>query len=261
MEKNVELKDAKPLFSLNNNVLAAIDKVLQALSMRQRIDQAISETQVTCAQAECDQAMQDQAEAEAALVLADTREEAAEAEKIAVAATKKVEKKQQLLDREKRLVEALYTKAKLADADIQVARDELTAVAGILAEDIRSQLADRLAGIVDDITGIFKQAYAAQSVLHSRSLGGLLSNIKIPNPMDPTGQYNLLDGDRLKVGNGYVSLASEWRNDAASNAVADAFAPLNQARAKGDAHSNFVHPIQRPQPYVIRGYSMTGIDK
>ncbi|WP_231738655.1 hypothetical protein [Herbaspirillum rubrisubalbicans] len=261
MEKTTELNGAKPLFSLSTETLAAISKLRQVLDMRQRIDKAISETQVATVQAEYDEAMRDQAEAEAGLVLIETREQAADAEKIVAAATRKVEKKLQALEREKRLLEALYVKAKQADDDIQAARGALTAEASILAENIRADFAGRLTVLVEDIVALLKQAYAAQSVLHSQSLARVLGEFKIPDPQDASGMYALLDGGTARVGNAHVPLAGAWRDDPESVAVAEALAPLSEARAKGDAHKSFVHPDQRPKPYVIKGYTTSGLTR
>lgn len=261
MEKIYELNGVKPLFSLSADALAAIAKLQQTLDMRQRIDRAISETQVTTAQAEYDEAMRDQAEAEAGLVLIETREQAADAEKIVAAATKKVEKKLQALDREKRLLEALYIKARQADDEIQAAKGALTAESSILAENFRADFAGRLTVLVEDIVALLKQAYAAQSVLHSQSLGRVLGEFKIPDPQDASGMYALLDGGTARVGNAHVPLAGAWRDDPDSAAIAEALAPLSEARARGDAHKSFAHPDQRPKPYVIKGYSTSGANK
>ena len=261
MEKISEMKGVKPLFSLSAEALAAIAKLQQTLGMRQRIDNAISETQVATAQAEYDEAMRDQAEAEAGLVLIETREQAADAEKIVAAATRKVEKKQQALGREKRLLEALYLKAKQADDEIQAARGALAAEASVLVENIRADFAVRLMVMVEDIVALLKQVYADQSVVPSQSLGRVLGEFKIPNPHDASGMYPLLDGGAVRVGNAHVPLASAWRDDPNSVAVAEVLAPLCEARAKGEAHKNFVHPDQRPQPYVIKGYSTTGVSR
>ncbi|WP_420105491.1 hypothetical protein [Herbaspirillum huttiense] len=261
MEKTTELTGVKALFSLSAETLAAIEKLQQALDMRQRIDKAISETQEAAAQAEYDEAMRDQAEAEAGLVLIETREQAADAEKIVAAATRKVEKKLQALEREKRLLEALYFKAKQADDEIQAARGALTAEASILVENIRADFAGRLTVLVEEVVALLKQVYAAQSVVPSQSLGRVLGEFKIPNPHDASGMYALLEGGAARVGNAHVPLASAWRDDPNSVAVAEALAPLCEARAKGDGHKNFVRPDQRPRPYVIKGYSTQGIGK
>ncbi|UIN23519.1 HlyD family secretion protein [Herbaspirillum frisingense] len=261
MEKISERNGVKPLFSLGAETLAAISKLRQALDMRQRIDKAISETQVVTAQAEYDEAMRDQAEAEAGLVLIETREQAADAEKIVAAATRKVEKKLQALEREKRLLEALYVKAKQADDEIQAARGALTAEASILAENICVDFAGRLTVLMEDIVALLKQVYAAQSVVRSQSLGRVLSEFKIPDPQDASGMYALLDGGTARVGNAHVPLAGAWRDDPDSTAVAEALAPLSEARAEGEAHKSFVHPDQRPNLYVIKGYSTNGKSK
>jgi len=261
MEKNSEMKGVKPLFSLNAETLAAIATLQQALDMRQRIDKAISETQVDTAQAEYEEAIRDQAEAEAGLVLIETREQAIDAEKIVAAATRKVEKKLQALEREKRLLEALYVKAKQADDEIQTTRGALTAEASILAENFRADFAERLAVLVGGVVALLRQAYAAQTVLHSQSLGRVLSEFKIPDPQDASGMYALLDGGMARVGNAHVSLASAWRDDPDAVAVAAALAPLSEASNKGYAHKSFVPPNQRPRPYVLRGYGTQGIGK
>lgn len=261
IDKTTELNGTKPLFSLSAEALAAIAKLQQALDMRQRIDKAISETQVATALAEYDEAMRDQAEAEAGLVLIETREQAADAEKIVAAATRKVEKKLQALEREKRLLEALYLKAKQADEEIQAARGALTAEASVLSENVRADFAERLTVLVGGLVELLKQAYAAQSVLHSQSLARVLGEFKIPDPQDASGMYALLDGGTARVGNAHVPLAGAWRDDPASVAVAEALAPLSEARAKGEAHKSFVHPDQRPKPYTIRGYTTQGVGK
>jgi hypothetical protein len=251
----------EPVYALSDEIVQAIKNLNQKLDLRQRIDTAIQAVQIENAKAEYDQAMQEQAEAESTLVLADTREHAIDAEKIAASASKKVEKKLQILDREKRLLETLCNKAVQADEEIKAARSELTTEATIFSQTVNEVFSEQLTGVIALLTPLLKQAYALQSVLRFGSMGRFLAEIKIPDVFDQSGRYDLIDGALAKIGNQYVSLSGAWQSDSAAKAISDAFSPLKEAIAKGDAHKQFIHPDRRPKPYVIKGYSTTGIDK
>lgn len=250
-------RDGAAAYGLPAEMFAAIKWAEDALALRANIDGAIEQNaaDVKTAEESYQQACEMQAKAEAELALSSTEEGDIQNEKLANETAVAAEEKCRVFDRFRRIGEALCRKAAESDQQIAEAKSALAVELSLLTGEANQRFADELNEAVKPLIAVLYKYRALNVAIRSHHLAHIFAGIVIPDPLDMTGQQPLI-GDRLaKLDGVTVDLTSAWRSDSDANATFENLRDLRDIEVKLANHRPFVHPSNRPKPYVLKGTS------
>lgn len=250
-------------YELPQQVISAIEWAESSVALRESIDAHINGQAAKVAEAEAGVHLANQAlaEAEANLVLSDTEEKSLQAERLANEAGEHADKMQLALERCRRISEALCQKAMHADAQIAEAKSALDAEMGIYTNDMLATFSDELNAAIKPLVDALVRGQALYLALRNPSLGYVISEVKLLDPMQAAHGIALVDSRGAQVDGEMFNWTEKAVSDPYARAISQNLLPVQEIKRKIASHKPFVHPNDRPKPYVRKGYTTEGVTR
>lgn len=194
--------------------------------------------------------------ADANLALATDEADYLQCETAANAAAEAVESMRRTMTRLNRTVQALCRMAAETDQEIEVARVDVNLEIGLLSGDFAATFADDLNEAIKPLIAVLARGQALANSTHSPSLSHFVSGVVIPNPQDASGFYPLVGDGTVMVDGQSIQISGLANIDPSAVAIAHELLSIGAIRMKLLAHRPFVHPDQRPKPYVLKGETL-----